>query len=150
MTIFLPCSVCNLHVRGNAKAVCCDICDNWVHIGCNNISNLKYAELSEPDNDESFVCLSCMNSALPFGKENDQTFTQTNTLGFNRNSHIDDPTFKLSNLKKGLQISKYCSWQQQITRCKNVIKCAGNKCFVKFEKKIHSNFVWNKFDFNSV
>jgi len=100
MKFFLPCSICNLHVRGNAKAVCCDICDKWVHIGCNNISNLKYTELSEPDNNESFVCLSCMNSALPFGKENDKTFTQTNTLGLNRNSHIDDLNFKLSNFEK--------------------------------------------------
>ena len=100
MKVFSPCGICNLHVRGNAKAVCCDICDKWVHISCNNISNTKYAELNEPDNNESFVCLSCMNSALPFGKENDKTFTQTNTLGFNGDSHIDDLTFKLNTFEK--------------------------------------------------
>ena len=61
---------------------------------------MKYKELSEPDNNESFVCLSCMNSALPFGKENNQTFTQTNTLGFNRESHIDDLTFKINSFEK--------------------------------------------------
>ena len=61
----IQCNICDKNVRGNAKAVCCDVCDNWVHIKCNGISTSKYDQLCEEDNDESFICIKCFNSVLP-------------------------------------------------------------------------------------
>ena len=42
---FLKKKLCGKNVRGNSKAVCCDVCDNWVHIKCNGISACRYDEL---------------------------------------------------------------------------------------------------------
>ena len=100
MKEFLPCSVCQKHVRKNAKAVCCDICDKWVHISCNNITNKKYQELKDHENNETFFCSTCFNSTLPFGKENDKVFSQTNILGLNCETNLDDLSFKLSNYEQ--------------------------------------------------
>ena len=50
------CNLCGKNVRGNSKAVCCDVCDNWVHIKCNGISASRYDELCNEDKtNPSFV-----------------------------------------------------------------------------------------------
>ena len=94
----IPCNICGKNIRGNAKAVCCDICDNWVHIKCNSISSIKYDELCEEDNDESFFCIKCFNSELPFGLE---TYTISNqTLGFGDNSNLENLDANISKKDK--------------------------------------------------
>ena len=94
-----PCNVCLRNIRGNSKAVCCDFCDNWVHIKCNSISSSRYAELSEEDNNESFLCITCFNNELPFGLENDNVFNKSVTLGL-ENSNLDNLNFKISKTEK--------------------------------------------------
>ena len=91
-----PCSICDKNVRGNAKAVCCDICDHWVHINCNFITSKEYKKLIESETDETFYCNKCINTEMPFGFQNDDTFTQTNILGLNNYSHLENLNFKLS------------------------------------------------------
>ena len=97
-----PCSICKKNVRGNAKAVCCDICDNWVHIKCNSITHQRYAELTEPDNDETFYCNTCINTEMPFGSVSNDSFIQTNILGLNNenDSNLENLNFKLSKNEK--------------------------------------------------
>jgi len=34
LSILHPCSVCTLKVADNHKALCCDMCDQWVHVAC--------------------------------------------------------------------------------------------------------------------
>ena len=68
------CNICAKSIRGNAKAVCCDVCDNWVHIKCNSISPSRYADLCEETNNEPFFCIRCFNDELPFGLATDSIF----------------------------------------------------------------------------
>ena len=81
------CSICAKNVRNNSKAVQCDICDLWVHASCEQISNKRYNELSDPENEEVFL-----NNELPFGLQNDIIFEQTNTLGLNSDSNLETTT----------------------------------------------------------
>ena len=95
----LFCNICTRNIRGNAKAVCCDFCDRWVHIKCNSISSSKYDELSEEDNDEQFLCIKCFNEELPFGFQNDTIFNQAITLGLN-SPNLQDVKFDISKTEK--------------------------------------------------
>ena len=42
-----PCLVCEKAVGTNDNAVCCDMCDRWVHIYCNNICKKTYRDLQK-------------------------------------------------------------------------------------------------------
>jgi len=53
-----------------------------------------------PENNEPFLCNSCTNDALPFSYQSDRTFTQTNILGLNENTNIENLSFKLSTSEK--------------------------------------------------
>ena len=99
-----PCNICGKNVQENARAICCDFCDNWVHIRCNSISPSKYLELSEEDNDEKFLCVKCFNNELPFGLESDKSLNKATILGMDKSnlenlnvniSKNDKKTYKL-------------------------------------------------------
>ena len=95
------CNICDKNVRANAKAICCDFCDNWVHIRCNYISPTRYLELSEEDNHEDFLCNKCFNQELPFGLENNNTLNQATTLGL-ENSNFENLNVNISKNDKKL------------------------------------------------
>ena len=65
-----PCSLCLGPVAKNHKAVFCNYCSNWCHIRCTGVSNEKYANLQNEDDDIPFICLKCdvldNFSELPF------------------------------------------------------------------------------------
>ena len=84
------CSICQKKVRENAKAVLCDICEKWVHIGCNYVSKQSYEFFEKSDDSETFYCSSCLNVVIPFGNESDQTFSQTNVIGLNNESDLEN------------------------------------------------------------
>ena len=94
------CNLCGKNVRGNSKAVCCDVCDNWVHIKCNGISASRYDELCNEDNNESFFCIKCFNNELPFGFETEYSLNQT-ALGLD-NSNLENLDFNISRNDKKL------------------------------------------------
>ena len=97
------CNICARTIRENAKAVLCDVCNNWVHIKCNSISPSRYNQLCEEDNDESFFYIKCFNQELPFGFENDKSFNQTVTLGLNNdNSNLENLNINISKTEKKL------------------------------------------------
>ena len=52
-----PCSICYKSVKSNHKAVQCDVCDLWVHIGCNGTTVDEYELLKISD--DPWVCLVC-------------------------------------------------------------------------------------------
>ena len=72
----------------------------WVQINCNFISKAKYTELSSEDNNENFYCITCINQELPFGLENNTVFNQTNLLGLNTDSNLENLNFNLSKDEK--------------------------------------------------
>ena len=87
MTLKKSCSICEKNIRGNAKSVLCNYCNERVHIKCNSISNNRYTELNDPENTETFLCSRCFNEELPFGLENDKTFNKAISLGL-ENSNL--------------------------------------------------------------
>ena len=63
-----PCSVCEKSVAINHKAVCCDVCNRWVHTRCNNICKKIY--IGHKNNSTPWFCKSCIQQEIPFSNIN--------------------------------------------------------------------------------
>ena len=64
MVVQYPCKICLEPVAKNHYAIKCDICETWVHIGCNKINKLTYRILQ---NDETqWYCAICSKKFTPF------------------------------------------------------------------------------------
>ena len=57
------CGVCSKTVAKNHNAVCCDKCDMWVHIVCNNLSKYCYRKLQDTS---PWFCVDCLKKEMPF------------------------------------------------------------------------------------
>ena len=66
MTPKFPCSVYYKAVAKNHNAVCCDSCNLWVHIKCNNLTTFCYRKLQTSQ--EPWYCKSCIKQILLFSK----------------------------------------------------------------------------------
>ena len=64
-----PRGVCSKIVAKNHNTVCCDKCDMWVHIACNNLSKHCYRKLQK-DNSPWF-CVDCLKKEMPFSDLSD-------------------------------------------------------------------------------
>ena len=64
-----PCLVCDKPVAANHKAVCCDLCDKWVHIYYNNICKNTHQKLKKKDTNAWF-CKLCLRMEAPFSSLN--------------------------------------------------------------------------------
>ena len=58
------CSVCKKSVFNQHKAISCNHCNQWVHIKCNNLSDLNYNLLKSKN--ENWYCILCTPKILPF------------------------------------------------------------------------------------
>lgn len=73
MVVKFPCGICNKQVNNNHKALCCDICQKWIHIKCNFITKTEYEKFK--DDSQSWYCLKCLKDIIPFaGINNDSLF----------------------------------------------------------------------------
>ena len=36
---------CEITVKARNKVICCDLCNKWIHIKCNNLNDLDYEDL---------------------------------------------------------------------------------------------------------
>ena len=62
-----PCVSCNRGVTSMSKAVSCDMCQIWTHIGCTCfITNSFYNKLVQDELNFNFTCNGCTNKDLPF------------------------------------------------------------------------------------
>ena len=69
-TIVYPCSVCEVDVLDDNKAVCCDSCDQWVHVSCDpSLSDLLYDKMVQNSMEDPWFCSECMNDDS-FSSEN--------------------------------------------------------------------------------
>ena len=105
MTITNPCSICLHSVNKNHRAILCDICNLWVHIGCSYISPNRYKAYQqeneiESDKNNPFYCNRCIKDLLAFGNETDNSFHLTNTLGINSESNLHDLNITLDQTEK--------------------------------------------------
>ena len=53
------CGACKKLVKRTDNALCCDSCDHWVHIRCENIKMKDYKKMVESNNDEDWYCSNC-------------------------------------------------------------------------------------------
>ena len=58
-----PCLVCSKNVNNNHRAICCDICDQWVHVRCNMLDAKDYTEMKN-DLNKMFYCIYLENYIL--------------------------------------------------------------------------------------
>ena len=65
MTPKYPCGICAKDVAKN-HAACCDICNLWVHIKCNNITKFCYRKLQ--NSQEPWYCKKCIKQILCFSE----------------------------------------------------------------------------------
>ena len=81
-----PCGTCNKAVTWKHKGVCCDRCDKWYHIDCQNLRNTIYEGLG--NSNVSWECLQCglpnFSSAI-FGPSSN--FTIENSYSVLGSSH---------------------------------------------------------------
>ena len=64
------CLSCFKVIRNCHKAIYCDICCQWEHLRCTNLSKSDYNILS--DTDEYYYCSKCLSDALPFNYVDDK------------------------------------------------------------------------------
>ena len=58
-----PCNLCCKPVAKNHRALCCDICDQWVHVKCNNVSPDDYELLKSSVS--PWFCVKCIGCVFP-------------------------------------------------------------------------------------
>ena len=68
-----PCSICNKNCLKNQKAIQCDMCDKWCHIGCDGTSDDKY-KFYQTTNDNPEIKWFCLYCTI---KSNHQKFPFT-------------------------------------------------------------------------
>ena len=68
-----PCSVCSKNVHNNHHALCCYICDEWVHVRCNLLDAKDYTKMKN-DSTKTFYCISCIKQNMPFTKLTDHDY----------------------------------------------------------------------------
>ena len=90
-----PCSVCSRNVNANHHAICCDICDQWVHIRCNLLDAKTYNQMKNDPEDKQFYCITCIQGNMPF-------------------TNLTDPDY-YATVKKGVIISDEVLHNDQLT-----------------------------------
>ena len=58
------CNICEKNVASNHNAICCDTCNKWVHISCNNIS--RYCNSKLQKDSTPWYCKNYLKQILPY------------------------------------------------------------------------------------
>ena len=116
------CAVCKKSVLNQHKAICCDHCNQWVHIKCNDQNDLDYNLLKSKN--EFWYCILCTSEIVPFctvnlamslpkGSLNKPTGALINLMN-QLNNFTDDkkenemklPNFKYKDIDNSLKLSR--------------------------------------------
>ena len=76
------CTICTKKVYNHNKALCCDLCDEWVHIKCNLLDDKVY-RYHQKNQEAPFCCLKCIENSIPFSSLNDNQFNIAVNQGVN-------------------------------------------------------------------
>ena len=71
LMVKFPCSVCGKPVAINQEAVCCDVCNRWVHC-CNNICKKTYRGLKKDPT--LWFCESYMQKEILFINDTEYSY----------------------------------------------------------------------------
>ena len=61
-----PCKLCRKPLAKTHRALCCDECDQWVHILCAGIPSVEYERLCADSNEDQWFCLNCSGDKYQF------------------------------------------------------------------------------------
>ena len=91
MTIKYPCKVCHRAVRHKQNAVECDLCDQWVHIKCNDISKTQYQKMvNQP---QTWYCKICIKEIIPYSSlSNEDLWKLRSNLPLSADSTLSNST----------------------------------------------------------
>lgn len=82
-----PCVVCGKGVISSSKAVDCDGCGKWTHVGCTGfISRQAYNKLVSEQLEFSFTCRKCDIEMLPYSDTDHVSGTDDGSISDTRNS----------------------------------------------------------------
>ena len=85
-----PCGVCSRPVAHNHKAIVCDICQKWIHLGCNKFDDKDDKFFQDDVNfDEQFFCLNCVADNIAFSRLNNNEFEVSVKKGVINSDDID-------------------------------------------------------------
>ena len=70
MVVKFPCGICQKAVGKKHNAVCCDLCNEWIHIACNNLDKKTYKLLQRSST--KWFCTNCTKKELPFTSQTNQ------------------------------------------------------------------------------
>ena len=77
-----PCGICNKCVKNSQKAVLCDSCGFWTHIGCNGTTHEEYEFLQSSE--DIWNCVVCdvreNRASIPFTICNTEELINMNHL----------------------------------------------------------------------
>ena len=65
-----PCGICQKEVKSKHKAICCDLCDQWIHISCNKLTKTDYNKMM--NSNLLWFCKKCLKKELPFNSITNQ------------------------------------------------------------------------------
>ena len=104
MTPKFPCGVCYKAVAKNYNAVCCDSCNLWVHIKCNNLT--KFCCRKMQTSQEPWYCKNCIKQILPFSEFSDSQLSRVTkeNLIFSPKKIIQDNNLVFLNHQYGTAI----------------------------------------------
>jgi len=75
-SVSFPCGVCSLEVSDDYAAMCCDNCDQWIHVSCDtSLSMDEYNAMVSNPSTEPWFCYSCKG---PITENTTNNFTSVN------------------------------------------------------------------------
>ena len=98
MVVKCPCGICQKAVGKKHNAVCCDLCNQWIHIACNNLDKKTY-KLLQGSNTKWF-CINYTKKEIPFtsqiNQELEKTYSGKHIIPY-KASEIESFTAKINN-----------------------------------------------------
>ena len=70
MVVKSPCGICQKAVGKKHNAVCCDLCNELIHIVCNDLDKKTYKLIQ--GSSTKWFCINCTKKEIPFTSQTNQ------------------------------------------------------------------------------
>ena len=114
------CPNCKLQVLESQNSIYCDVCCQWYHLRCSELSIQRFKELGN-DTSSTWFCKNCVEDALPFQKLKDSQFLSAISVYKQDDSIID--------------FSKSCSvCDRRVINIEKAVPCYHCQSFIHIRK----------------
>ena len=136
------CHKCSLIINRKQNCICCDICNNWLHLKCTGLSISEFKEIGKLGNTNKWFCKFCIGESLPFASLDNKQFDKLFNIARKKVNKLRTP---IPN-----QYHKFCNICKKHNNlidkaipcfmCKNLIHRKCTKLPVKYlDEKLNSN-----------